>query len=285
MRSLVTGVRSKLAAALIPALHAQGDHVTGLCRDITRYDNPFGIDVLQGDLSTPVELCHFDTVYHLAGLVSYLPSAPFDAFYNNNIVATTNLLNAMVARGIRRLIYFSTIDVYGALQYTPCDESHPLHPDSLYGFSKLSAEVLINTYAALALLDPIVFRLGVVYGKGLANTHFISRLIAQAMTFGRIELHTPTRLIPLVYAGDVALAACRVRSINNGTFNIVGEHLTIRGLVAAIQHALQRPIEVMLREGPPLPRRPLVFSSERLTTAVGNFSTSTFADRVAEMIP
>lgn len=67
-------------------------------------------------------------------------------YFRNNVAGTLNLLDAMRAAGVDRLVFSSTAAVYGDPVYTPIDEAHPTAPINPYGWSKLMAEREIAEY-------------------------------------------------------------------------------------------------------------------------------------------
>ncbi|WP_027178631.1 UDP-glucose 4-epimerase GalE [Maridesulfovibrio bastinii] len=89
----------------------------------------------------------FDAVFHFSGLIVVSESVERpDIYYENNIIGTLNLLNAMCEAGVKSFIFSSTAAVYG----NPCsdfiDESHPLAPLNPYGRSKLFVEDFLRDY-------------------------------------------------------------------------------------------------------------------------------------------
>jgi len=80
-------------------------------------------------------------VLHFAALASVGESMQQpELYFNNNVVGTLSLLNAMRAAGVRKLVFSSTCAVYGIPQKVPIDESNPTAPESPYGESKLMVE-------------------------------------------------------------------------------------------------------------------------------------------------
>lgn len=67
-------------------------------------------------------------------------------YFRNNVTGTLNLLDAMRAAGVSKLVFSSTAAVYGDPLYTPIDENHPTQPINPYGWSKLLAERQIEEY-------------------------------------------------------------------------------------------------------------------------------------------
>ena len=84
-------------------------------------------------------------VIHFAGLKSVLDSltSPLD-YYDNNVVGTHRLLQAMQARDVKRIIFSSSATVYGDPKFLPYTEDHPLNPVNPYGRTKLVIEGMLR---------------------------------------------------------------------------------------------------------------------------------------------
>ena len=89
-----------------------------------------------------------DAVIHFAGLKAVGESVahPLD-YYENNVSGSTTLLQAMEARGVRRLVFSSSATVYGMATEMPLTESSPTGPVNPYGHSKLMVEQLLQDLA------------------------------------------------------------------------------------------------------------------------------------------
>jgi UDP-glucose 4-epimerase len=100
-----------------------------------------------------------DAVIHFAGLkaVGTSEKEPL-LYYENNVLGTLCLLQAMDNVGCKRIVFSSSATVYGEPQYLPYDEDHPLNPANTYGRTKLMAEQVIadwcraTAHASAALL-------------------------------------------------------------------------------------------------------------------------------------
>jgi UDP-glucose-4-epimerase GalE len=111
-------------------------------------------------------------------------------YFRNNVVNTLNLLDAMVDRGVRDIVFSSTCATYGEPRSVPISESHPQQPVNPYGESKLAVERILHWYES-------------AYGLRSAALRYFNA--AGADPEGELgEDHDPeTHLIPL------ALAAAR----------------------------------------------------------------------------
>jgi UDP-glucose 4-epimerase len=89
-----------------------------------------------------------DAVIHFAGLKAVGESVahPLD-YYENNVGGSATLLQAMEARGVRRLVFSSSATVYGMATEMPLTESSPTGPVNPYGHSKLMVEQLLQDLA------------------------------------------------------------------------------------------------------------------------------------------
>lgn len=128
----------------------------------------------------------FDAVLHFAAF-AYVGESVTDPqkYYQNNVAGTLNLLGAMKARGVKKIVFSSTCATYGEPQYTPIDEKHPQNPINPYGRTKLMIEQAFADYAK-------------AYGlKYIALRYFNAAGAAADGSIG--ESHDPeTHLIPLV---------------------------------------------------------------------------------------
>ena len=93
-----------------------------------------------------------DIVLHLVSTT--LPkSSNDDPIYDvqSNVVATLQMLNAMVAHNVRKIVFISSGGtVYGNPMYLPIDEKHPTDPLVSYGITKLAIEKYLQMYQSLA---------------------------------------------------------------------------------------------------------------------------------------
>jgi UDP-glucose-4-epimerase GalE len=88
-----------------------------------------------------------DAVIHFAAnaLVGESMSNP-TKYFRNNTVGTLNLLDAMHAAGVDRIVFSSTCATYGNPVRVPIDEGHPQVPVNPYGESKLMVEKILRWY-------------------------------------------------------------------------------------------------------------------------------------------
>ena len=109
----------------------------------------------------------FDVVYHLAayaaeGLSHFIRNYN----YNNNLIATTNIITQSVRIGsVKKFVFTSSIAVYGSGRTPMTEDMEPL-PEDPYGISKLACEYDLRAAHEMFGLDYVIFRPHNVYGPG-----------------------------------------------------------------------------------------------------------------------
>lgn len=100
-----------------------------------------------------------DTVIHFAAYISVGESVREpNKYYRNNCFGTLNLLEAMRAHRVDRIVFSSTAAVYGNPKYVPLDEDHPKEPLNPYGWSKLISERMIADFETAHGLRSVCLR-------------------------------------------------------------------------------------------------------------------------------
>ncbi len=84
---------------------------------------------------------------HFAGFIQVGESVRDPSkYFRNNVSATVTLLDALVAKGVRDIVFSSSAAVYGDPVRVPLDEDHPIAPLSPYGDSKAIVERMLRWY-------------------------------------------------------------------------------------------------------------------------------------------
>jgi UDP-glucose 4-epimerase len=129
------------------------------------------VEWVTGDLSSTHDVgdavSGMDAVLHLVSTT--LPkSSNDDPIYDvqSNVVATLQLLNAMVTHNVSKIIFISSGGtVYGNPEYLPIDEKHPTNPLVSYGITKLAIEKYLQMYSHLYGIKAITLRVANPYGE------------------------------------------------------------------------------------------------------------------------
>lgn len=160
-------------------------------------------DLLTSNIKKSLE--DVDTVFHFAAN----PSTREDNF-EEDVIATKRLLDAMIDSDVKRIIYTSSSAVYGY----PClnvTEHYPCRSISHYGASKQACEGLINAYSNLYGFNAIILRLANVVGEGCHGIldDFIQKLRKDPKTLN--VLGNGNQAKPFIHITDVMTAIDAVK--------------------------------------------------------------------------
>ena len=187
------------------------------------------------------------SVFHLAAIVSGQAEADFDLGMRINVDASRSLLEACRASGHQpRVVFTSSVAVYGGDLPATVLDSTALNPQSSYGTQKAIGELLINDYSRKGFIDGRVLRLPTVSvrpGKpNKAASSFASGIIREPLNGEqstcpiapetRVWLLSPRKAIEGLILGHElpaqALGSSRV-------VNLPGVCVTVREMVAALE--------------------------------------------------
>ena len=157
MRVLITGARGKVGTATTAALIGAGHEVTctDMMRGVFERADPNEPAYIQADLSNPGDafavVRGMDAVVHAAAIPDPTHNPPATVF-QNNLMATFNVLEAAVRLGVSRFVHISSETVPGFFfperpfspDYVPIDENHPIRPQDPYALSKYFGELLMD---------------------------------------------------------------------------------------------------------------------------------------------
>lgn len=101
----------------------------------------------------------FDAVLHYAAACSVNESMENpQKYFSNNVCGSQNLLVSLLKFGINNVVFSSTCETYGEVEYMPVDEEHPINTQTPYGISKRMTEWTIETYGRLKGLNYRILR-------------------------------------------------------------------------------------------------------------------------------
>lgn len=209
---LVLGGTGFIGQYLVKALIKRGLGVRVVTRgvgsgQIALADLP--VELIQGDLASPEfldkALQGIEVVYHLAKT----DGKKWDDYYKNDVLVTQNIANRALAKGVKRFIYTGTIDSYysaNSNDVITCDT--PLDPKitsrNHYARSKAACEDLLMKLHKEKKLPLVIFRPGIVIGKGCPPAHWG---IGMFQSDTRMQFWGDgSNQLPLVLAEDVAEA-------------------------------------------------------------------------------
>lgn len=235
-----------------------------------------------------------DAVFHLAGQSS--GEASFDDpeyDLESHVIGTFRLLRWCASNDVDRLLYASSMSVYGESQYLPVDESHPTRPKTFYAAGKLAAEAYVKLFDDLGM-DTTIFRLFSVFGPGQDFDNRKQGMVSIYLSFlledEPITVKGPlARFRDFVYVEDVVdawLAALDAPASYGETYNLArGEQVTVGELLDTMRaraDATAHPVEVV--DGTPGDQFGIYGTAEKLRADLGWSPSVSLAEGLDRMI-
>jgi UDP-glucose 4-epimerase len=252
MKILVTGgagfIGSHVVDAFVLAGHevlAVDDLSTGKTDNLNQ-SAPFQeCDILSDEFQQLVDDYRPDIINHHAAQIAVPVSVehPVDDA-RRNVLGSLSVFEAARRIGVRKVVNVSSGGaMYGEPVTVPCDEEHPVVPESPYGMSKYAAELYLNLYHRLYGLDFTTLRYGNVYGPR-QDPHGEAGVVAiftERMLQGRpcTIFGDGTQARDFVYVGDIVRANLQALERGSGeALNIgTGEPTTVNQVFAALSSA------------------------------------------------
>jgi nucleoside-diphosphate-sugar epimerase len=219
---------------------------------------------------------HTAVIFHLAAIVSGQAEVDFDLGMRINLDASRLLLDVCRARGHRpRVVFTSSVAVYGGKLPAIVQDETALNPQSSYGTQKAIAELLLSDYTRRGFVDGRVLRLPTISvrpGKpNAAASSFASGIVREPLNGEttvcpvpgetKLWLLSPQRAIDTLIAGceidDAALASQRV-------VNLPGISVSVDEMVEALREVAGNEAVARIRWD----------TDERVTKIVGSWPGS-----------
>jgi len=238
MRVMITGAAGFLGAALTRHLLSSGRLLAGLdgprrISELVLVDrqsvvappqSAVSVRTLTGDLADPAfaaklaaQAC--DSIFHLAATLTLQAERDPIQAYATNVTPLRNLIEGAVKPP--RLVFASSIAVFGGELPEVVDDTVRAEPDTTYGTHKAMVELLLANYSRLGYVDGRALRLPIVLIRSGAASPAVSDRVASIVREpleGRdvvCGLEPATR-IPVASAGAVAEALLRLHDVPAG---------------------------------------------------------------------
>lgn len=250
-------------------------------------------EFFEGDLGAlePIQavLANFqpDAVMHFAAsaLVGESMQNP-SKYFRNNVANGVNLLDAMIATGVNRLVFSSTCAIFGPPERIPIDETLPKRPINPYGESKLAFEQVLRWYGEIHGLRYVSLRYFNAAGASenfgeqhRIETHLIPNVLKVALgQKPHVEIYgtdydTPDGTCIRDYIHILDLSQAHILALNSSKsdfYNLgTGGGTSVREVIDACRKVTGREIPVVEK-----PRRPgdpprLIAASEKIQRELG----------------
>jgi len=294
MRVLVTGGSGFIGSHVVDRLIAHGHEPVNFDLAQSTYHAPTELKAVLGDIADrdtawrAARGC--DAIIHLAAVadVNDVVADPLRAD-RINVHGTQMILEAARHAGIARVVYGSTVWVYGnAPVEDPLDEESPLAlPAHLYTATKLAGEMYCRSYTHLYGIEHTVLRFGIPYGPRARLAAVVPAFVNRAQEGKALSIAGDGRQTrQFVYVEDLAegIVAGLDTAGGNRTYNLVGDEETsvrqiadtVRELVAEVPivHGPERPVDVHIGR----------VSGARAATELGWEARTSFPDGVVRYL-
>jgi dihydroflavonol-4-reductase len=253
MRAFLTGATGFIGGNVARQLRERGDDVVCLVRSPEKGKSlaDLGCALAAGDLSDVealrkgMEGC--DGVIHAAAMYEVgIPKSQHPAMYEANVRGTENLLRTALEAKIPKIVYVSTVGVFGNTHGKVVDESYE-HPGreftSYYEETKLAAHKIADRMIAEENLPCVIVQPGGVYGPG--DTSQVADLLEQFFAGKLPLLPFPELGICLSHVDDIAGGI--ILGLDRGK---TGETYVISGPATTMREAIQTVADASGRKAP-----------------------------------
>ncbi len=259
MRVCVTGGTGFVGGALVRRLLAEGAQVRVLARPSPRADElaAKGTEVVRGELSDAPAIGRAvegtEVVYHTAAMVEGHGTRA--EFFEANVAGTERVLAASFRAKVRRVVYLSSIAVYGPIapetavnEDTPFDDV-PEERD-FYAQSKIEADRLAMKFSGNPEIGVTILRPGIVYGPGkpLPTALLGGRLGKLDVVFGRPEQPFPLNYIENLI--DAMILVARAANRESQCFIVIDDETLTLGQYHAAREQVQKGRTIFLSAQP-----------------------------------
>ena len=245
---LVTGVAGFIGSHVALRFIREGFSVIGV-DDLSsgRIENiPAGVDFIRGDLAQASTINSIPTdcrrILHLAGQSSGEISFddPVDDL-GKNAISTLNLIRYGIENSVKRMVYASSMSVYGQVESQPISEALACHPLSCYGVGKYAAEGYLHVYQNE--LPSVTLRMFNVYGPGQDMDNLrqgmVSIYLAQALADGKIEVKgSPDRFRDFIFIDDVVEAWFRSATYSSAVGQTLNVGTGVKTTIGCLLHQI-----------------------------------------------
>ena len=247
---LVTGASGFVGSAACRYLKEAGYKVSALSRSgavIPGVEN-IAVPDLSNHACLKAAIAGKDCIVHTAARVHVMKEKsddPLGEFRKTNRDLTQMIAEVAVECGVKRLIFLSTIKVFGekSAHDRPFRASDPARPVDPYSVSKWEAEQLLVDFASRTGLEVVIIRPPMVYGPGVrANFERLVRIIQLGIPLPFGEIENARSLVSVYNLSDLIRVCIDHPRAPGKTFTVSdGEPLSTLKLVKLIGRALNRP--------------------------------------------
>ncbi|MBN1574789.1 MAG: NAD(P)-dependent oxidoreductase [Deltaproteobacteria bacterium] len=261
MKIAITGSSGYLGRCVTAAALSRGHEVVGIdIKPSGIRDGRFSehlIDIADGEAVNRA-VKGVDAVFHLAAALAQFVRDE-KRMQKTNVDGTANILKAAKVNKIKKLVYTSSVEVYGIDVPTPCPEDAPMNPICQYGREKVECEKMCRDYGREGL-DITIFRPPTINGPGQNEPFLVSQM--EAVYRGKATLlpgggRSRLQMVDVADVADALFLALEHPKAVGAVMNLGSDNVpTLRGMAQALyEHIGRRPKFISI---PALPARIVV---------------------------
>jgi len=238
---LITGAAGLLGSHLARSLRDDGLEIR-LYDFQTPENAPAGAEFFEGDIRDPdrlsIAMKGVKTVFHLAALMHVGRNNPL-LMHSVNIGGLKNVMNCARKAGVSRIVFTSTIELYGIRPADPCHEDSPKNPPPGYPCHKLSGEKMLAEFSTCTGIETVYTRMPMVLGPGFYHFKtilaFFEALHRNAPVFVLDRGDRRGRMVAVCDAVQGLRLCAETPDISGEAFNICADDVfTHRGLIEGL---------------------------------------------------
>lgn len=251
MNIFLTGACGYKGTVLTAKLLARGYKVTAF--DIMWFGNQLAphpnLTVIEGDLrnADSYDLTGHDAVIHLASVAND-PCSDLDPLltWEVSCLATMQLMDKAVRKGIKRFIYASSGSVYGVKEEEQVTEDLELTPISEYNKTKMVAERVLLSYADQMIVQIVRPATVCGYSPRMRLDVSVNMLTMQALTKGEITVFGGKQVRPNIHMDDITDVYLHLLDTPSATgiFNAGFENISILDIAEMVRSKVQTKLTV-----------------------------------------
>ena len=295
MKIAVTGGSGFIGSHVVDQLADAGHDVLVLDWQRPQYAGHVAhraVDVVDLDALTHA-LHGVDVVYHLAG-ASDVDEAWKDPLgtVRLNVQGTATVAEAARRNDVRRVIFASTVWVYGAtIGDSPLGESAPVNladAGHIYTSTKLAGEMVLHSFAELYDLRFTILRYGIPYGPRMRDALVIAKFVQRALAGQPLTIAGDgLQVRNFVYVEDLARA--HVLALGDAAQNEVlaldgSVPVTIREIAETVVELVGTPVRIERVPARPGDYAGRAISTERAAELLGWRATTPFREGVRQYL-
>jgi nucleoside-diphosphate-sugar epimerase len=253
MKVFLTGGTGFIGGEVARQLRARGDEVACLVRNPEKAEKltALGCQLVQGDLGDAeairAGMSGCDAAIHAAAMYEVgIPAKQRPAMYEANVKGTERVLRAAQEEGVGRIVYVSTVGIFGNTHRKVVDESYE-HPGreftSYYEETKLEAHRIAKRMVAQEGLPCVIVQPGGVYGPG--DTSQVADLLEQFLDGKMPLIPFPELGICLSHVEDIAGGI--LLALDKGE---LGETYVLSGPATTMREAVETVASLTGRKAP-----------------------------------